>query len=185
MKLRELDDKVSYLQQLQDDEGEVVLINQFNLAPEDAEPFLEVWADDAAFMKQQPGFISTQLHRGTAGQHDLHQRGRLGVGPGARPGVRLTRVPGPGRTLPGQYGRRPPRVPEGRRPGHLRGMTRSARRIRRDRCGGHQRRPDRRGHPARGRRLPGLAPHGRVKSAQTIFRAAFFGPSTSGSSAGK
>jgi heme-degrading monooxygenase HmoA len=26
-----------------------------------------VWADDAAFMKQQPGFISTQLHRGTAG----------------------------------------------------------------------------------------------------------------------
>jgi len=29
--------------------------------------FLDVWADDAAFMKQQPGFISTQLHRGTAG----------------------------------------------------------------------------------------------------------------------
>ena len=28
---------------------------------------LEVWVDDAAFMKQQPGFISTQLHRGTAG----------------------------------------------------------------------------------------------------------------------
>jgi len=29
--------------------------------------FLQVWADDAAFMKQQPGFISTQLHQGTAG----------------------------------------------------------------------------------------------------------------------
>jgi heme-degrading monooxygenase HmoA len=28
---------------------------------------MEVWADDAAFMKQQPGFLSTQLHRGTAG----------------------------------------------------------------------------------------------------------------------
>jgi hypothetical protein len=26
-----------------------------------------LWAGDAAFMKQQPGFISTQLHRGTAG----------------------------------------------------------------------------------------------------------------------
>ena len=48
-------------------DGPIVLINQFNVAPEDAERFLEVWADDAAFMKQQPGFISTQLHRGTAG----------------------------------------------------------------------------------------------------------------------
>ena len=45
----------------------VVLMNEFNVAPEDVEQFLEVWADDAAFMKQQPGFISTQLHRGTAG----------------------------------------------------------------------------------------------------------------------
>ena len=50
-----------------EDEGQVVLINQFEVPPEDAERFLEVWADDAAFMKQQPGFISTQLHRGTAG----------------------------------------------------------------------------------------------------------------------
>ena len=67
MKLRELDDKVTYRQQLQDDDDQVVLINQFNLAPEDTERFLQVWADDAAFMKEQPGFISTQLHRGTAG----------------------------------------------------------------------------------------------------------------------
>jgi quinol monooxygenase YgiN len=67
MQLRELDDKVTCRQQLQDDDGQVVLINQFNLAPEDAESFLAVWADDAAFMKQQPGFISAQLHRGTAG----------------------------------------------------------------------------------------------------------------------
>jgi heme-degrading monooxygenase HmoA len=44
-----------------------VLINEFNVAPEDSERFLEVWADDAVFMKQQPGFISTQLHRGTSG----------------------------------------------------------------------------------------------------------------------
>jgi heme-degrading monooxygenase HmoA len=67
MTLREMDDQVTYRQQLQDDDGPVVLINQFNLAPEDAEPFLQVWADDAAYMKQQPGFISTQLHRGTGG----------------------------------------------------------------------------------------------------------------------
>jgi len=67
MKLREMDDQVTYAQQLQDDGGPVVLINQFTLAPADTGRFLEVWADDAAFMKQQPGFISTQLHRGTAG----------------------------------------------------------------------------------------------------------------------
>jgi len=67
MRLREIDDQVTYMQQLQHYDGPVVLINQFNLAPGDAEQFPALWADDAAFMKQQPGFISTQLHRGTAG----------------------------------------------------------------------------------------------------------------------
>jgi len=62
-----MDDHVSYAQQLHHDGGPVVLINQFTLAPGDAGLLLEVWADDAAFMKQQPGFIATQLHRGTAG----------------------------------------------------------------------------------------------------------------------
>jgi len=62
-----MDERTTYRQQLGADDGPVVLINEFNVAPEDVEQFLEVWADDAAFMKQQPGFISTQLHRGTAG----------------------------------------------------------------------------------------------------------------------
>jgi quinol monooxygenase YgiN len=67
MRLREVDERVTYRQQLEADDGQVVLINQFNVAPDDVERFLEVWADDAAFMQQQPGFISAQLHRGTAG----------------------------------------------------------------------------------------------------------------------
>ena len=67
MKLREMDSHVTYVQQLQEDDGQVVLINEFNVAPDDAERFLQVWADDAAFMKQQPGFVSTQLHQGIAG----------------------------------------------------------------------------------------------------------------------
>ncbi len=67
MRLAEMDNHVTYRQQLQQDDGPVVLINQFTLAPEDTGRFLEVWAGDAAFMKQQPGFISTQLHQGTAG----------------------------------------------------------------------------------------------------------------------
>jgi len=67
MPLREMDEHVTYRQQLQEDDGPVVLINQFTVPPEDAAPFIAAWTDDAAFMKQQPGFISTQLHQGTAG----------------------------------------------------------------------------------------------------------------------
>jgi heme-degrading monooxygenase HmoA len=67
MRLREMDDHVKYMEQLRADDAPVVLINVFNVAPEDAEQFLEVWAEDAAYMKRQPGFITTQLHRGTAG----------------------------------------------------------------------------------------------------------------------
>jgi hypothetical protein len=58
VKLREMDERTTYMQQLQEDGGPVVLMNQFNVAPEDVERFLEVWVDDAAFMKRQPGFIS-------------------------------------------------------------------------------------------------------------------------------
>jgi Antibiotic biosynthesis monooxygenase len=34
---------------------------------EDAARFIDAWTDDAAFMKQQSDFVSTQLHQGTAG----------------------------------------------------------------------------------------------------------------------
>ncbi len=67
VRLREMDERTTYMEQLRADDAPVVLINEFNVTPEDVERFLEVWADDAAFMKQQPGFISTQLHRGIAG----------------------------------------------------------------------------------------------------------------------
>ena len=62
-----MDERTTFMQQLREQTRPIVLINEFNVAPDDVERFLEVWADDAAFMKQQPGFISTQLHRGTAG----------------------------------------------------------------------------------------------------------------------
>lgn len=45
------------------DANAVVLVNLFTLDKADEQTFLRVWQDDAAFMKQQPGFISTQLHR--------------------------------------------------------------------------------------------------------------------------
>ena len=67
VKLAQMDPRVTFAEQLQQETGPVVLINTFTVAPEDAARLLEVWAEDAAYMKRQPGFISTQLHRGTAG----------------------------------------------------------------------------------------------------------------------
>jgi heme-degrading monooxygenase HmoA len=40
-----------------------VLVNVFTLEKANEQAFLQAWQDDAAFMKRQPGFISTQLHR--------------------------------------------------------------------------------------------------------------------------
>jgi heme-degrading monooxygenase HmoA len=45
------------------EEGPVVLVNLFTLDAADEAAFLETWAIDAAYMKAQPGFMSTQLHR--------------------------------------------------------------------------------------------------------------------------
>jgi hypothetical protein len=44
--------------------GPVVLINKFNVAPEHVEAFLTAWAGTTSIWKQQPGYISTQLHKG-------------------------------------------------------------------------------------------------------------------------
>ena len=62
--IREMHSQINDLQQLNEEDGPVVLVNRFTMADVDAERFLVVWADDAAFMKRQAGFISTQLHRG-------------------------------------------------------------------------------------------------------------------------
>jgi heme-degrading monooxygenase HmoA len=44
--------------------GPVVLVNTLTVALEDRDALLVAWAADAAYMKRQPGFIWTQLHRG-------------------------------------------------------------------------------------------------------------------------
>lgn len=65
---KELDATVTLGEQMQDeDSGPIVLINLFTIAPEEADALIAAWAHDAAFMKEQPGYISTQLHRGLAG----------------------------------------------------------------------------------------------------------------------
>ena len=67
MQFTEMDEKVTIFDQIEERGGPVVLINKFTVAPDDAERLVSAWADDAAWMKQQPGFISTQLHRGISG----------------------------------------------------------------------------------------------------------------------
>jgi heme-degrading monooxygenase HmoA len=67
-KLLEMDPSVALNDQLGDVEnGPVVLINTFVVQPDDADALLKAWSRDASIMKRQPGFISTQLHRGVAG----------------------------------------------------------------------------------------------------------------------
>ena len=65
--LVEMNRHVSLFGQMEEQVGSVVLIDTFTVEPEEAERLQEAWASDAAFMKQQPGFISTQLHRGIGG----------------------------------------------------------------------------------------------------------------------
>jgi heme-degrading monooxygenase HmoA len=61
--LRALDPAFPIQRQIVIDSAPVVLVNVFTLDKADERNFLEVWRDDAEFMKRQPGFISTQLHR--------------------------------------------------------------------------------------------------------------------------
>ena len=61
--LRPLDPAFPIERQVTIDASPVVLVNVFLLDKADEQTFLKVWEDDAAFMKRQPGFISTQLHR--------------------------------------------------------------------------------------------------------------------------
>ena len=61
--LRPLDPAFPIQRQIVIDAAPVVLVNVFTLDKADERTFLEVWRDDAEFVKRQPGFISTQLHR--------------------------------------------------------------------------------------------------------------------------
>jgi heme-degrading monooxygenase HmoA len=66
--LIEMDRHVSLFEQMEEQHvGPVILINTFTVEPEEADQLQEAWASDAAFMRQQPGFISTQLHWGIGG----------------------------------------------------------------------------------------------------------------------
>jgi quinol monooxygenase YgiN len=65
-KFVEMDEKIKFKDQIGEKgiEGQVILINKFNVDPDKIEQFLKDWGEDATKFKQRPGFISTQLHKG-------------------------------------------------------------------------------------------------------------------------
>jgi heme-degrading monooxygenase HmoA len=67
LQLKPLDPNVPIFQQLGANVSPVVLVNVFQVAEQDVAALLEAWEADANWMKQQPGYISTQLHQGIAG----------------------------------------------------------------------------------------------------------------------
>ena len=65
-KITEWDDRVKFKEQIEEKgiDGHVVLINKFIVEQDKVEQFLKDWAEDANGFKQQPGFISAQMHKG-------------------------------------------------------------------------------------------------------------------------
>jgi quinol monooxygenase YgiN len=66
-KFVETDEHVKLSEQLEENVSPIILINRFNVKPEETDQFLKAWEKDATYFKSQPGFISTQLHRGIGG----------------------------------------------------------------------------------------------------------------------
>lgn len=71
IQLHELDEHVTYGDQLQADAGPIVLINTFHVPPDVIDEAIAAWTDDAGFMKAKPGYISAQLYQGTEGSGTL------------------------------------------------------------------------------------------------------------------
>ena len=67
VKIVEMDDTVTLLAQLASNESPVILINKFNVRPDEVDRLLAGWKADSEYFKSQTGFISAQLHRGIAG----------------------------------------------------------------------------------------------------------------------
>lgn len=67
IRFKQLDATFPIEAQLAVDHSPVVLINLFEVDPLDEDALVQAWEADANWMKRQPGYISTQLHRGVGG----------------------------------------------------------------------------------------------------------------------
>ncbi|MFF4508431.1 antibiotic biosynthesis monooxygenase family protein [Streptomyces sp. NPDC001401] len=66
-KLENLDPTTPMFAQFQAKTGPIVLANVFVVPKDKSESFLAHWTKQAELMKAQPGFVSLQMHQGTAG----------------------------------------------------------------------------------------------------------------------
>ncbi len=69
LNLRPLDPACPIDRQLQGTADPVVLMNLFTVTEADIPALMSAWEKDANWMKQQPGFLSRQLHRAIGGSH--------------------------------------------------------------------------------------------------------------------
>ena len=92
LQLKPLDQNVPIFQQINTDVSPVVLVNVFQVAAEEIPALLKAWEADANWMKQQPGYISTQLHQGIARKHGIHELRVVGVRGPFSGGVQPSRV---------------------------------------------------------------------------------------------
>ena len=69
VKIVEMDENVTLQEQLEQDVSPVILLNKFIVKPEDTNKFFEVFSVTTEMFKQQPGFISAQLHRDIGGSN--------------------------------------------------------------------------------------------------------------------
>jgi heme-degrading monooxygenase HmoA len=67
VKIIEMDEDVTLNSQMKEEVGSVILLNKFTVKPEDVDQFLKLFAATTEMFKQQPGFISPQLHCGIGG----------------------------------------------------------------------------------------------------------------------
>jgi heme-degrading monooxygenase HmoA len=116
----EMDERVPLAAQMEETLGPVVLVNTFTVESDEVAPLLKAWAADAAWMKQQPGFISTQLHRGIGGSRVFLNYAVWESSEHFKRAFQPSRVPIAPWALPGQHPRVAAPVPEAGDAGHLR-----------------------------------------------------------------
>lgn len=63
LQIKALDPTCPIQHQLGEEQSPAILVNVFEVDAQDEDALLRAWEGDAKWMKQQPGYISTQLHR--------------------------------------------------------------------------------------------------------------------------
>jgi Antibiotic biosynthesis monooxygenase len=79
VKIVEMDKHASIFMQMEEDVGPVILIEKIKVDPEESDLFIKEWAAETEKFKKQPGFISTQLHKGYWWELHLYYLRNLGI----------------------------------------------------------------------------------------------------------